>query len=390
MNIDRRELEPSQANIYRWCEGKAELCETNNQQERNANLQQREIFIFRLTRAQLIEMLDQLLRGLEQQGVLMDLSTAEVDAELAEAIKAFYMLERASARVAKADQRRQTLFLTTTIHYQTRIRNIQAGLYEAQYGEQGARQPDVPLIGYCPPLEDDIGIVNQDLGDRAAEADNAPIDIEALEIGLNNALPILIEEGPGPAVRIEDAPLAAAEQNEPKTDVSVNAIVNNLANLDVSGAIGGQERDVPQADAAAAEMAGAIGGRTETGETGQVQDNAHVEREMLRRRTERDERARLLPPGHNAELQFDDIPPAPLPLGRFKFPHCQNCGVSGHHIVRCPRFLHMGIVERTRRVDALQLCRNCFRRHAEECWFAGCHHCRTKHNSLLCPRREQI
>lgn len=343
---------------------------------RNSEIYRQRIFLpssSSLTRAQLIDVLERILCGLEKQDVLLDLSATEVDMEMRESITAFHLLEQASARLAGTDQRRTILFQGTLSSYQARIRGIQAGIYEARYHVEG------PVYAVAQPAQQlasphsSVGVVDEDMEQQANEAEQMPLSNEVMDMALAAVLPVLVEPLVQPQMAVEPA-LAVGGIDEMQAvleagvqDVALGLEMLNMADEENVGAAANVP-EVPVAD-------------------------EFIDRELARRREERIGRQLPSPAASVAEMPVQPeivAAPAAQPIVHYAFPRCQHCGVNGHHIVRCPEFLDMGVVERTRRVDALRLCRNCFRRHGENCWFAGCHYCKTKHNSLLCPRREQI
>lgn len=75
---------------------------------------------------------------------------------------------------------------------------------------------------------------------------------------------------------------------------------------------------------------------------------------------------------------------------------CHVCDSQNHPMRNCPYFKQMSIYQRTREVDYLNLCRNCFAKNGR--WPHTCNKARhgpcrlcpgVYHNSLLCPRSEQ-
>lgn len=338
-------------------------------------------FLFSLTRAQQVDALERILSGLEKQDVLLDLAPCEVDIEMGEAINMFHMLERTSVRLADGNERRQLMFRNTLIAYQVRIRSIQAGIYEARYPIQGQQVQEAVIsregIGSC----DRAAAVEEVIEPEAANREQVPPSQEGAGFVPAQALPILVDP-----IIDEPNPMGAIEQEEIVERIAPDEQAINDAELvlgiDALNVEGEIELGNEANEAAAAAGAGA---------NNDNDADAFIDRELVRRQGER--AVRIAPPMLMAEEPVQEIVrfvPPRLPVIRYEFPRCQHCGENGHHIVRCPAFLDLGVIDRTRRVDALQLCRNCFRRHIEECWFAACHYCNVKHNSLLCPRREQI
>lgn len=81
--------------------------------------------------------LDEVLRGLEQPDVLLNLSTEEVDTEVDEAVRLYYELLEFSERIAANDMNRQSMFNNTAQRYLQRIQGIETGIATARLGMTG-------------------------------------------------------------------------------------------------------------------------------------------------------------------------------------------------------------------------------------------------------------